>query len=322
MNLEKLYEKALAKQPLTLEEGCFLISLPDARLDELLQYANEIKLHHVGKEVVLCGILNARSGKCSEDCSFCAQSAHHKTGVAEYPLLEKEEIVAAAKKAKDGHTGCFSIVTSGRGVVNNKDFEKILATVPEIEGMNRCVSLGILSKEQAKALKAAGLNKYHHNLEAAPSYFPEMCTTHTFDERAETIQNAKAAGLEVCVGGIFGIGENEKQRVELALEIKSLDPASVPINILHPVPGTKTYGKVSPLTIPEILKIIATFRFIMPDKIIGVFGGREYHLKEQQPKIFTAGANSILVGNYLTTNGGSVESDLQMIAAAGLVPKS
>ncbi|OGI07483.1 MAG: biotin synthase BioB [Candidatus Margulisbacteria bacterium GWF2_35_9] len=318
MNLNKLYEKSLNLESLSSEEALFIINTPDANLEQLLTFSNEIKLKHVGKKVLLCGIINARSGKCSEDCSFCAQSAHHKTDAKVYPMLSKDEILDATNKAKQNHVQCFSIVTSGKGAANSADFQTVLETIKEVTGLNRCVSLGILSKEQFMQLKEAGLNKFHHNLETAESFFPKMCSTHTYADRVETIKAALSVGLKVCSGGIFGIGESTDQRVELGMAIRELDIESIPINILHPVKGTKLYGAVTPIRPEDILKLIACYRFLMPTRIIGVFGGREINLKDWQPKLFTAGANSILIGNYLTTSGSSVESDLEMITAAGL----
>jgi len=318
LTLEPLYKKALNLKALTFEEALFIINTPDNNLVQLLEYANEIKLKHVGKKVLLCGIINARSGKCSEDCSFCAQSTFHSTDIKSYPMLSKKEILKSIHTAKENHAHNFSIVTSGKGMANKKDFETILESIKEIKSIGRCASLGILSKKQLVQLKSAGLDKFHHNLETAESFFPNMCTTHTYSDRIKTINNAKEAGLEVCSGGIFGIGESIPQRVELGIALRDLKINSVPINILHPINGTKLYGKVKKMETPDILKLIATFRFLMPTIILGVIGGREVNMGNNQSKIFTAGANSIMIGDYLTTSGNSVESDLRMIKDARL----
>ncbi len=320
-HLEAIYDKALGDELVSREEALFIINTPDEQLDTLLDYTNRLKLEKVGNEVLLCGIVNAKSGKCSEDCSFCAQSAHHKTKAEVYPLLSSKELLDASDKAKVNGVQCFSIVTSGKGVTSEQDFSVIKDTISSVEQLNRCASLGILSKAQFQELKKAGLNKYHHNLETAESFFANMCTTHSYEERVETIKAAKEAGLEVCCGGIFGIGESLEQRVELGLAIRELDVESVPINIVNPIEGTRIYSQIVPMRPQDILKLIATYRFLLPRKIIGVFGGREHNLKEWQPQIFPAGANAILLGNYLTTTGNAADVDLAMIKEAGLVPK-
>jgi len=318
-----IYTKSENCQKLTSDEAFELINTSNNDLSELLDYANRLREKFFGNKVILCGIINAKSGKCSEDCSFCAQSAHHKTNVEEYPLLSKEKILQAVESAKENDTGCFSIVTSGKGYISSsQEMERILDVVKDISGVKKCASLGLLSLEQAKKLKEAGLEKFHHNLETAESFFPNMCNTHMYQDRIETIKNAKSAGLKVCVGGIFGIGETAKQRVELGMAISELDVDSVPINIVHPIEGTKIYGKTQKLEVNEVLKIIATFRFLMPNKVIGVFGGRESSLGERQNEIFKAGANSILVGNYLTVKGNKAEDDKQMLRELGLEPVS
>jgi len=295
-----------------------LINISDGNLDQLLNFANDIRIKFTNNKVVLCGIVNAKSGKCSEDCSFCAQSGHHQAEIKTHQLLNKDQLIEAAANSKEAGTDCFSIVTAGKSIKSDEEFNTILETIPQIKDMNKCVSLGALSQAQFKQLKNAGLNKYHHNLETAESFFPQMCTTHNYQERMQTIKNAKAAGLKICCGGIFGIGETPEQRIELAFAIRDLDVESVPLNILHPVEGTRIYEKVEKIRWQDILKLIATFRFILPDKIIGVFGGREENLKEHQNKIFKAGANSILIGDYLTTKGNKIEEDLKMIQNAGL----
>ncbi len=323
MTISSCFSKVIANQKITFNEAMDIINTPDENLSELLAKANEIRERFFGNKVILCGIVNAKSGKCSEDCSFCAQSVAYKTKVEEYPLLEKREILQAVENAKKNHTGCFSIVTSGKGYLKRtKEFETILSVISEISGVKKCASLGILSKQQALELKEAGLEKFHHNLETAESFFPNMCTTHSYKERVETIKNAKSVGLKVCVGGIFGIGESPKQRVELGMAIAELDVDSVPINIVHPIEGTKIYGVTEKMQVNDVLRLIATYRFILPNKVIGVFGGRESNLGDRQKEIFKAGANSILVGNYLTVKGNKAGDDLQMLKELGLEPVS
>ncbi|OGC12210.1 biotin synthase BioB [candidate division WOR-1 bacterium RIFOXYA12_FULL_52_29] len=322
MDHQSLANRLIGGEKLAIAEALELISTPDEQTFELLAAANHLRRRFKGNKVRLCSIVNAKSGHCSENCSFCAQSGHYQTNAEVYPLLPAEEIAATAKKAEEEQQAtCFSIVTSGRGVNTEKDIAEIsgaLKMINDTTKMNRCASLGILDRPTIRQLKAAGLKKLHHNLEAAESFFSNVCTTHTFAERVETIKNAKAEGVAVCAGGIFNLGESLKQRVELAMALRELDVDSVPINILNPVAGTPAAAKhrlISPL---EVLRLIATYRFIMPTKDIGLFGGREQSLGQLQPLMFIAGANVTLVGNYLTTSGQSAEQDLAMIKALGL----
>jgi len=304
------------------DEALALLNEGDEKIFGLLSRANEIRKKYKGNKVKLCAIVNAKSGLCSENCNFCAQSAHHKTSADIYPLLSEKEIFDFAKKAEDnmGAT-CFSVVTSGKGVTKQEEIERIKAAVSKIKGetgLNRCVSLGILNRAQIKELKQAGLKKLHHNLETAESFFPKMCTTHTFKERLDTLRIAKEEGLEVCSGGIFGLGETLAQRIELAFCLKELDVQSVPINILNPIKGTPAFENHKPMSPYEVLRLIAVYRLIFDDKDIGLFGGREKALKTLQPLLFIAGANVILVGDYLTTKGAEPNYDLQMIKDLGL----
>ncbi|MGB9612927.1 MAG: biotin synthase BioB [Candidatus Margulisiibacteriota bacterium] len=301
-----------------------LINTSDEKLFELLAAAHKIRRHFKGNRIRLCAIINAKSGRCSENCIFCAQSAHYQTKINTYPLVGKDTIVDAANQAQKMSATCFSIVTSGKSIHNQEEVSTIafaLKTIASQTKMNRCVSLGTISKESIKILKDSGLKRLHHNLETAESFFAKICTTHTYQERIETIKSAKEAGLEVCSGGIFGLGETPEQRVELAFTLKQLNVDSVPINILHPIAGTPAEKNYKPLSPFEILKLIATYRFILPDKDIGVFGGREYALRDLQAFIFPAGANAILIGDYLTTKGQPPEKDLQMIHDLGLEPE-
>lgn len=307
---------------LTFSEVLDLINTSDENTFDLLAQANKIRQKYKGNKIKLCAIINAKSGRCSENCIFCAQSSHYKTNIQEYPLLDTPSILDAAQNAQNAMKAtCFSIVTSGRGVKKEDEIQSIcnsISTLAKETKVNRCASLGSLTLEQARKLKAAGLNKFHHNLETAESYFDKICTTHKFSERLQTIKNAKAAGLEVCSGGIFGLGESLEQRVELAFTIKELDVQTIPLNFLNPIPGTPAYENYKPMSPLEVLRLVAVFRFILPNKDIGVFGGREFVLRDLQPLMFIAGANVTLIGNYLTTAGQSPEKDLQMIADLGL----
>ncbi|MFA4906165.1 MAG: biotin synthase BioB [Candidatus Margulisiibacteriota bacterium] len=307
---------------LTFGEAVKLINTPDEDTFSLLAKADETRRKFKGNKVKLCAIVNAKSGRCSENCSFCAQSGHFKTEVPTYPLLSKKEMFEAAKNSeKNFHATCFSIVTAGKSVKTDKEIEDIAGALSAIKsqtGLNRCVSLGTLTGEQIKKLKAAGLRRLHHNLETAESFFSRVCTTHTYQERLATIKAAKAEGLEICSGGIFGLGETPEQRVELAFTLAKLKVDSVPINILNPIPGTPAAANYQPLKPLEVLRLVAVYRLILEDKDIGIFGGRELSLGTLQPLMFLAGANVTLIGDYLTTKGQEPERDLKMLEDLGL----
>jgi biotin synthase len=322
MEYQGLAEKAVAENGLGRAAALALINSPDEDVFPLIASAERIRRHFHGNKVKLCGIVNAKSGRCSENCSFCAQSAHHRTKCSVYPLMNEQELVAAAKKAeKERSATCFSFVTSGKTIHTDQELSMIgsaLATLTRETKLNRCVSLGTLDLAHIIKLKKAGLKRLHHNLETAESFFPKMCTTHSYQDRIKTIKFAQQAGLGVCSGGIFGIGETAEQRVELAFALKELGVQSVPINILNPVAGTPAAKNHQPLTPFEVLKLVATYRFILPTQDIGIFGGRERALGELQPLMFVAGANVTLIGDYLTTKGQSPDKDLKMIADLGL----
>ena len=318
----ELAKKIINGEQVPFKTALALINTSDADTFLLLAAANEIKNHFKGNKVKLCAIVNAKSGKCSENCSFCAQSSHHKTGAQAYPLMAPDEMVKAAKSSeKDMKATCFSIVTSGKSVFSENEMLAIgsaVGTISSETDLNRCVSLGTLSGQQIRELKSRGLKRLHHNLESAESFFDNICTTHTYKERLDTIKSAKSEGLEVCSGGIFGLGESLEQRVELAITLSELGVESVPINILNPIAGTPAAAHFIPVKPLEALRLVATYRFILPKADIGIFGGREKTLRELQPLMFIAGANVTLVGNYLTTKGQDASRDLQMISDLGL----
>ena len=317
--VEEIGDKALKGEPIQPEDAMKLAGLGDEYLFDILFLADKIRNRYRGKKVNLCSIVNAKSGKCPEDCSFCAQSAHFKTDIQEFPFLEEEKILQRANDSKKLGAHEFSIVTSGKGVKGD-EFKRVTEAIAGIKANNsiiRCASLGTLDTDTAKSLKEAGLQNYHHNLETSRSFFPNICSTHSYDENIETIKAAKKAGLFVFSGGIFGMGESWEQRIEMAFTLKELDVDSVPINFLNPIKGTEL-GNM-PLMKPfEALMTIALFRFVLPKKEIVVCGGREVTLGDLQPFIFMAGASGILIGNYLTTKGRSPEQDLKMIEDLGL----
>ncbi|QUI25051.1 biotin synthase BioB [Vallitalea pronyensis] len=286
--------------------------------DKLFEGANAVREHYMGNKVDLCTIMNAKSGRCSEDCKYCAQSIHYKTGIQEYPLISKEEAIKRAEENSRYGVHHFSLVTSGKGLTG-KDFDQIIeiyeALHAKLPNLRLCASLGILHVEQAIRLKEAGVTTYHHNLETSRRYYREVCTTHTYDDRVATIKNAQNAGLAVCSGGIMGIGETLEDRMDMAFDLRELGISSVPLNVLHPVAGTP-YGDNEMPAPEDILRTMAIYRLILPKSYIRYAGGR-MALEEYQEKGFKAGVNAALVGNYLTTIGNKIADDIHMICQLG-----
>ena len=305
---------------ISYEEACRLAALPDDETLDLMICADKIRRKYKQNKVVTCSITNAKSGLCTEDCAFCAQSAHHETGISAHPLLSEKEMVDNALSLYESGATEFSMVTSGY-TLTDQELERIgraAGAIKEKTGMLICSSLGVLTEERAKQLKKSGLTAYHHNLETARSFFDQVCTTHDYEDDVQTVRAAKAAGLKVCSGGILGLGETWEQRVELSVALRDLDVDSIPINFLNPIPGTRMASR--PLLSPmEALKSIALFRFINPTKDITICGGREVTLRDLQPLIFMAGANGLLIGNYLTTQGRDIKADMDMIKDLGLI---
>ena len=318
----QLGSKVLNGEQLTFAEALALTKIDESDIPILLGVANKVRIKFTGNQVDTCEIVNARSGNCSEDCKFCAQSALHQTQINTYPLMSQEQILSSAKAAESHGAYRFCIVTAGCGMKNDPDFDQITTAIERIgaeTGLERCCSLGILSPQHVKLLKAAGITRYHHNLETSKSFFEQICTTHTYDERVETIKHVKAAGLEVCSGGIIGMGETWEHRIELAFALKELDVDSVPINVLNPVPGSALENQ-QPLKPFEFLQTFAIFRMILPDKILRYAGGREKALGELVPLGFLSGINGMLIGNYLTTSGRGASDDLNTVRGLGLKP--
>ena len=319
--IEGLKQKALRKEMIGAEEALELFIEGSSALYRILAAASEIREHFKGKEIILCGITNAKSGRCSEDCKFCAQSSHYRTDIPSYPLKPAKEIIAEAALAKKDGAEFFGIVTSGKKIKTKKEWAEIFEAVEGIRkiGIIPCASLGILDAARARELKEAGLHRYHHNLETARSYFPNICTTHDYEENIATIRAAQNAGLSVCAGALFGMGEGVTHRIELARTLRELDVESVPINILTPIPGTPL-SHLPPLTPTEILMTIAVYRFMLPDKDLKLCGGKEKNLRQLLPLGIVAGANSLMTGNYLTTTGRDSKLDHEMIVDLGLIP--
>ena len=321
--LPRLLAAAESERPLSAEEALSVADLSLEQFLRLLPATDGRRAKRFGNTVRLCSIVNAKSGRCAEDCRFCAQSARWDTGVEEYPLRSPEEMVAEAKKAKPWGAREFSIVTSGKGLRSEAEVEAVARAIRGIReqaGLFTCASLGIVEENTLARLKAAGLNKFHHNLECAKSYWGRVCTTHDWEEDVAVVKRAKALGLEVCCGGIFGLGESWAQRAELAETLRELKVDSVPLNFLNPIPGTplENARRLTPL---ECLQIIAMFRLMLPETRLQVCGGRQVNLRDLQSWIFAAGADGMMIGNYLTTQGRPVEDDLQMIADLGLEPE-
>ncbi|MBN1863798.1 MAG: biotin synthase BioB [Victivallales bacterium] len=308
-----------AKQ-IGLDEALEILSCnDDAAMEEIFDRASELREASFQNRVSACSVINARCGGCTEDCAFCAQSAHSKAQVRLYPLVSETEILHAAKRVRRDRAAMLGIVTSGRAVAR-RELEQICGAVRRIvqeTDTQPCASLGILDLNSLVKLKEAGLKRYHHNLETAESFFPEICRSRTYKDQIKTVRNAKEAGLEVCCGGIFGLGESIEQRHEMLDTIRRLDVDSVPLNFLNPIKGTRLEG-LDELTPKDCLKIIALARIMMPSKSIRVCGGREYNIKDLQHKIFRAGADGIMIGGYLVTQGNPVEKDIQMIKNAGM----
>lgn len=309
--------KVLAGGSITFEEAELLLATDDVMA--LADCANTITRTFNGDTVDVEALINAKSGRCPEDCSFCAQSSFYDTGITKYPLLPKEVLVENAKKAKDAGATSFCLVCAYRDPPE-KDFQQICETITEIRSkvdMEVNVSLGFMTLARARKLRELGVKRYNHNLEAAGSYFSRICKTHDFADRVNTAKIVKQAGLELCSGGIIGMGESKKERLELAFSLASLHPDEVPINILIGREGTPM-GGFQPIDPLEAIKTIAVWRFIMPKTILKIAGGREVHLKDKERLALKAGANGIIIGGYLTTGGNAPNKDIAMIKEIGL----
>lgn len=313
-------EKVLAGGRITFAEAERLLATDDVMA--LAECANTITRKFNGDVVDVEALINAKSGRCPEDCSFCAQSTFYETGINKYPLLPTEQVVENARMAKESGATSFCLVCAYRSPPEN-DFQQICYTIVEVKrkvGTEVNVSLGFMTPERARRLKELGVKRYNHNLEAAESYFSKICTTHDFADRVNTAKIVKEAGLELCCGGIIGMGESARQRIELAFSIAELNPDEVPMNILIGREGTPLEGRgtIAPL---DAIKAIAVWRFIMPKTILKIGGGREVHLKDKERLALKAGANGIITGGYLTTGGNAPNKDITMIKEIGLKAK-
>lgn len=303
---------------LGFDDALRLTEIPGERIGGLVRLADRVRQRFASNSADLCSIVNARSGLCREDCRFCSQSSHYSTGAPVYPMKTPAEILKSAQAAEKAGAHRFCIVTSG-DALSDRDFDAVLAALGQIAektGLKRCASLGRLTPDRARALKDAGLGRYHHNIETAPSFFPDMCTTHSYEDKLETIAHLREAGIEVCVGGILGLGESPGQRIEFAFELRGLNPDSVPVNFLSPRPGTPLAAR-KPVSAMEAAKYLAIFRLIMPGMSIRLAGGRLETFDGQAALPFNAGVNALLIGDLLTMPGPSSKSDIALLTCLG-----
>lgn len=313
--MRELQEKIYRGELLTKEEIMPLVKAP---LEELCQSADEIRRHFCKDRFDLCTIINGKCGRCSEDCKYCAQSAHYTTVCGEsYPLLSTEKIVEQAKHNAAQGVLRYSIVTSGRRL-SEAEVGQVCESIRAVRreaGIEVCVSFGLLGEADFVKIREAGASRVHCNLESSERYFPFVCTTHTYADKIETLLAAKRAGLEVCSGGIMGLGETMEDRIDMVLTARALGVKSVPVNVLNPIPGTP-YEKNAALTNDEVRRIVAVFRFIIPDASIRLAGGRGL-LGDKGEKCFAGGANAAISGDMLTTAGITVETDMALLAQMG-----
>ena len=292
-----------------------LLRLYNLDLDELLKLSSK----YVKDEIEFCSLINARNGKCSQNCKYCAQSSHYRTRIDSYPLVKIEEVRKAALDAKSHKASRFAIVTSGK-TPDESDFDKMLEMIKEInkiEGLNSCASIGILNEEQAKKLAQSGLKRFHHNINTAKSYYPEVCTTHTWQDRLDTCKLVKKYGMELCCGVILGMGESVEQRVEMALELAEIQPKSIPINILMPIPETPFENYLDKIDEENVLRTLAIFKIANPNSILRFCGGRMRLSEENQRKALNTCVEGIMVGNYLTTIGKNPDDDIKTVEELG-----
>ena len=307
-------EKILSGEAITKEDALNLYNSP---LDELCQCADEIRKHFCENKFDICTIINAKSGKCSENCKYCAQSSFYSTCVQEYPLLSPQEVAKQAKENFERGVLRFSIVTSGKKL-SDSEVEKVCEIIKAIKNecdIKVCISCGLLNKEQFSKLKEAGASRVHNNLETSEKNFSNVCTTHSFQDKVNAIKSAQSSGLSVCSGGIMGIGETPEDRIDMAFSLKELGIKSIPINMLNPIKGTP-YENLSPLTEDDMRRIAAVYRFILPDASIRLAGGRGL-MEHKGYDCFKSGANATISGDMLTTAGITIKKDIETIEALG-----
>ena len=315
----KVRSQVLQGGDIHYEDALVLTGAGATDIPYLAAAANEVQEKFAGNRIETCALSNIKSGNCSEDCKFCAQSGHYRTDAPVYPQITVEQILEQAKSAEASGATEFCMVSSGWGATLDKEFEVVLEAVRKIRSETKLfvdASLGFLTGEQLARLKEAGLYRNNHNLEASKNFFEKICSTHTHAERMNHVERARHYGIHPCSGGILGMGESPEDRIDLAFELKKLKAECVPINILNPRPGTPL-GNVTPLEPLEIIKYIALYRLILPTSTIKIAGGREVNLRDLQAMAMQAGANGLILGNYLTTMGRSPAQDIQMMKDLG-----
>lgn len=299
--------KAVDKKNYTKEELLRLYNLP---LEELLAESSK----YMSDNIEFCSLINARNGKCSQNCKYCAQSSHYCTNIESYPLVDIQEVIKVAKESKENKVSRFAIVTSGKTPDEGRDFQielDMIKAINEVGGLKSCASIGILNEEQAKQLAQAGLKRFHHNINTCRSYYPEVCTTHSWDDRLNTCKLVKKYGMELCCGVILGMGETIEQRVEMAMELAEIEPNSIPINILMPIPETPFENYHDKIDEENVLRTMAIFKIANPKSIVRFCGGRMRLSQENQELALKTCVEGILVGNYLTTVGREPHEDLE-----------
>ena len=317
--IKECQEKVFSGEGISSDDVKKLFNIPDENLKELAISANEITRDFNGDKVDVEELNNIKKNACSEDCSFCGQSAFFDTGIETYQLPSPEEVVTRAQTAKEDGAESYCLVAAWREPSTN-DFEKVCKIISEVNkkvGISVECSLGFLTEDQAKKLKQLKVKRYNHNLETAKSKFAEICTTHTYEDRLKTLRIARDAGLELCTGGIIGLGETREQRLELTLELARIFPEEVTINILVPVPGTPLELQ-TPLPNSEIVRMFSVIRFLLPESVIKISGGRETNLDDSGEELLQSGANGIITSGYLTMDGNKAEKDISMIKNIGL----
>ena len=299
--------KTVDKKIYTKEELLRLYNLP---LKELLAESSK----YMSDNIEFCSLINARNGKCSQNCKYCAQSSHYCTNIESYPLVDIQEVIKAAKESKENKVSRFAIVTSGKTPDEGRDFQielDMIKAINEVGGLKSCASIGILNEEQAKQLAQAGLKRFHHNINTCRSYYPEVCTTHSWDDRLNTCKLVKKYGMELCCGVILGMGETIEQRVEMAMELAEIEPNSIPINILMPIPETPFENYHDKIDEENVLRTMAIFKIANPKSVVRFCGGRMRLSQENQELALKTCVEGILVGNYLTTVGREPHEDLE-----------
>ncbi len=300
-------DRTIEKKVYTKEELLKLYNLP---LDKLLEESSK----YMSNNIEFCSLINARNGKCSQNCKYCAQSSHYCTNIESYPLVDIEEVIKAAKESKENKVSRFAIVTSGKTPDEGRDFQielDMIKAINEVGGLGSCASIGILNEEQAKQLAQTGLKRFHHNINTCRSYYPEVCTTHSWDDRLNTCKLVKKYGMELCCGVILGMGETVEQRIEMAMELAEIEPDSIPINILMPIPETPFENYHDKIDEENVLRTMAIFKIANPKAVVRFCGGRMRLSQENQELALKTCVEGILVGNYLTTVGREPHEDLE-----------